>query len=308
MRFIACTVPWRARLPLRMPTGTGRVECACGADVCGACRDAAGTAWCECELYGSRRGQCVDVGWSVTISVDPDTYQSASRVFGDQFTSDVGDLLSTLLSSLADIGGCSGNDEGSVAFADSYDQAAQSAGQTVSELADAGTTVASLLQQSGFNHARADAHSNIDGDDLVDTKVYQPAPPQSIAMASLHGGGLFESPDGWEWVAAPFGGVWPDGDPGKLRQVAAAWKTAAGSLDGLWDAVGNGMSALEGQQSPELEQARIVCRSLGEAATVLAEQCRAIGDAVVAHADQIEKGSRRGYERTRAVRCGDRRY
>lgn len=46
--------------------------------------------------HGSRSGQCVNVGRSMTISVDPDAYQSASRVFGDQFTSGVVDLLSTL--------------------------------------------------------------------------------------------------------------------------------------------------------------------------------------------------------------------
>ncbi|MFD5599347.1 hypothetical protein ACFWHR_04750 [Leucobacter sp. NPDC058333] len=159
----------------------------------------------------------------------------------------------------------------------------------MSELAGAGMTVASLLQQSGYNHARADAHSNIDGDDVVDTRTYQPGTAQSIAMVSLQGGGIFELPAGWEWAADPFGGVWPDGHPDKLRQVAEAWKTAAGKLDGLWDSVGNGMSALDGQQSPELEHARVVCRSLGEAASALAEQCRAIGDAVESHADQIEK-------------------
>jgi hypothetical protein len=216
-------------------------------------------------------------------------YQSASRVFGDQFTSEVVDLLSTLQSSLEDVGGCSGNDEVSAAFADTYDQAALRAGQTVGELADAGATVALLLQKSGFNRARAGAPSNMDSDDLVDTRTYQSASPQRVAMASLHGGGLCEIPAGWERAAEPFGGVWPAGDPGKLRQVGAAWKTAAGSLDGLWNSVGIGMSALEGPQSPGLEQARIVCRSLGEAATVLAGQCRAIGDAVVAHAEQIEK-------------------
>lgn len=224
------------------------------------------------------------------ISVDPQAYASASQTFGEFLPEAITDLELSLNTALNDAAECAGHDPAGVAFAEFYDLAAGQTLQAIEDLRRSSVTVAALLQQSGFNHARSDAHSSVSGGVVLeDSHTYDPGFGQDVAPATVAGSGFFLAPVGWDILAPLIGAVWPDGDTSKLESVSAAWDAAASRLDGLWTWVNSGLSALADQESPELENARVVCLSLGDVATELATQARVIATAANEHAENINK-------------------
>ena len=124
---------------------------------------------------------------------------------------------------------------------------------------------------------------------LEDSRRYDPGFGQDVVPASIAGSGFFLPPIGWDLLGPLIGAIWPDGDTSKLEAVSAAWTAAASRLDGLWTWVNSGLSTLADQESPELENARVVCLSLGDVASELANQARIIAAATQEHADNITK-------------------
>lgn len=224
------------------------------------------------------------------ICVDPTAYASAAETFGDHLASDVCRVADRLSGELSGMGAVAGHDPAGRAWAESYDAVAPQTLQAIDQLSRASVNVGALLQQAGFNHARAEAYSDVTGGGEVppETLSFFPGAAMAVDLPSAEGGAIAEPPAGWEWLQDVCGLVWPDGDPGRLREMGAAWTRAADDLDAGWMLVSQGITALDEQDSPEIQSARGVCRLLGETLSELAAQCRAIAAACDDLAGHIE--------------------
>lgn len=223
------------------------------------------------------------------LCVDPVDFLSAAEVIGSEFADDVADIGDDLIAALSDTARVAGHDPAGASWATAYDAASGPVVQAIFDLSDAGIQTAALLQQSGFNHAMADEYSNLTGIDLVtSTATYSAGTRRSVTIPSAEGGGMADLPEGWELVQSALGLMWPDGDPGKLRAMGDAWRSAGNLLDGTIGTVASGDIALEFVESPEIDDARIVLTSLSESAADLAAQARTIGDACTDLATAID--------------------
>jgi hypothetical protein len=83
--------------------------------------------------------------------------------------------------------------------------------------------------------------------------------------------------------------VWPDGDTARLRRAATAWLAAARTLDAGEPLVRDAVATVREQQSPEIDDAVTVCRSVGGFMVDLAEQCRVLATACTELAEGIDK-------------------
>ncbi|WP_433673862.1 hypothetical protein [Microbacterium gorillae] len=225
------------------------------------------------------------------LSVDPTAYASASQTFGEFLAGDIAAVQKALNEGLAATTMCAGNDPAGMTFGDAYDLAAGELVQSLDDLRRGSITVAALLQQSGFNHARSDAASTISGGEVLseDEQTYDPGLGQCVVPPSIAGGAMGDPPEGWEIVAAAAGMVWPDGDTGKLRAIGAAWRGAAQGLNATLPLISTGLTALASQQSPELDDARTICISLGNVVTAIADQAIVLAEAAESHADEIDQ-------------------
>lgn len=215
------------------------------------------------------------------ICVDPTAYASAAQMFGEHLSSDIRRIADELGGELSGMSAVAGHDPAGEAWAESYDAVASVTVQAIDDLGRASANVGVLLSQAGFNHARAEAYSDVTGGMQLppEPAQYSVGDARDFGLPTAAGGGFGDPPFGWEWVQDAAGVVWPDGDPEKLRAMGRAWSRAADSLDAGWVLVSEGMTALEGQESPELENARGVCRTIGDTLTELATQCRSIATA-----------------------------
>lgn len=215
------------------------------------------------------------------ICVDPTAYASAAQMFGEHLSSDIRRIADELGGELSGMSAVAGHDPAGEAWAASYDAVASVTAQAIDDLGRASANVGVLLSQAGFNHARAEAYSDVTGGMQLPPEParYSVGDARDFGLPTAAGGGFGDPPFGWEWVQDAAGVVWPDGDPEKLRAMGRAWSRAADSLDAGWVLVSEGMTALEGQESPELENARGVCRTIGDTLTELATQCRSIATA-----------------------------
>ncbi len=223
------------------------------------------------------------------VSVDPASYYAAAVCFGKDVAGDVQRAEATLASALAGTERIAGSDEAGSAWAAEYDRVAGATSQTINDAARAALTVADLLRQSGLNHAMADADSHLFGAVLQAPTAARSSGFGSCVQVPSPAGGFIPAPEGWEQVAAFVAIVWPDGDASKLRGVAEAWRSVANSLEGVWPSINRALTALDGMQSPEIDSARGVCLTVGDALTETAGQCRAIAEATDSLAAHIEE-------------------
>jgi hypothetical protein len=152
------------------------------------------------------------------IDVTPDEVNSAATTFAKQ-QDQLGNVWSDLAVALSP--GMAGNDGGAQKFAAKYDPAAKAVwsafGSAVRVL---GGTSRGLVQTAN-NYVKAEEHST------AGKKPGGDKYPPSMAADDITAGG----PDPAEgeghsscpdWLAK----YWPNGDPGKLRDAAKAWRTA----------------------------------------------------------------------------------
>ncbi|WP_035303428.1 hypothetical protein [Actinokineospora inagensis] len=224
------------------------------------------------------------------IKVDTSTYEAASKVFGVDIHAALSKAGADLESGLSGQGGMAGADPGGSGWADSYDEVAKTVHSLVSDLGTASTTLAGLLQQSGFNHGQAEDASNADKSvpTAPDDSTYTAVPEPLADLPSAHGGSV--GPPGLWWlVEHTVGYVWPDGDPDRLRRAAQAWTTAAGALDGAAGHVPAAVSGISSQQSPEVNDATTVCQGLGDNMGTVAAACRDLAKSCTDLAAQVDK-------------------
>lgn len=224
------------------------------------------------------------------MRVDPSAYASASQTFGEFFVNAIAEVQKSLNQNLADTSMSAGNDPAGIQFGEAYDLAAGQLVQSIEDLRRGALTIAGLLQQSGFNHTRSEALSMISGGTVPaeDTRTYDAGFDLCVVPPSIAGGGMGDPPEGWDVVAAAAGFIWPDGDTAKLKTIGTAWRTAADGLNATLSLISDGVSALADQLSPELDDARTICLSLGNIVAAIAEQAIVLAEAAESHAEEID--------------------
>lgn len=224
------------------------------------------------------------------ISVDPDVYDAASKVFGADIHSRLSGACTGLQSRLSGTGGMAGTDPAGARWASSYDDTARTVHSLMGDLAAASTVLAAMLQQTGFNHGMADSASD-PGHSVPtppDGATYKPGPENLPDLPSARGSSS-GPPALWWLVEHTVGYVWPDGDPGKLRAAASAWSAAADSLDGATAFIPEALSAIASQQSPEVDDAFTVCSAMGSHISDVSSACRALSSACSGFASEVDK-------------------
>ncbi|HEX4725189.1 MAG TPA: hypothetical protein VH333_21950 [Pseudonocardiaceae bacterium] len=224
------------------------------------------------------------------VSVDPDTYHAASAVFGSDVHAQLTSACGGLESGLSGQGGVAGTDPAGTTWATSYDDTARTVHSLVGDLASASTTLAAMLQMTGFNHGMADSASDPThaAPTPPDDTVYTPSQRALPELPSAHGGSSGPPPLWW-LVEHTVGYVWPNGDPAKLRTAAGVWSTTADAVAAGADYVPEALSAIASQQSPEVEDAYAVCQGMNDHIGDVASACRDLSNACSDFADGIDK-------------------
>jgi hypothetical protein len=223
------------------------------------------------------------------IDVEPRVFDAASTVMGTTVAGQLTDALQTLSAALSGCGSMAGSDSAGTRWAGAYDPAAADAVSTAADLANASSTVAALLEQTGFNHGMAEAASDPnrtvptppDRTRYGTTSVTAAAPPSAA-------GGSDSPPSGWGLIEHLVGYAWPNGHQDRLRQAAAAWSAAAESLDFASDSVPEAIQAVASQSSPEVSDAVSVLTSLSQHIEDVAGVCRSLSDACSQYAGFLD--------------------
>lgn len=224
------------------------------------------------------------------IDVQPDVYDAASKVFGQEVTAQLTQAFTGLNQGLAPTGAMAGTDPGGTKWAASYNQAASATSDAIITANAACFHLAALLEKTGFNHGMAESHSDPTRQTPTppDTTKYA-APVASYAAPPSAAGGSGSPPTGWSLIQDLVGYVWPNGDQGKLRAAAHAWSTAANTLDGAAGHVPEAVQAVNSQQSPEVDDAVNVCQDMGQHIRDIATSCRNLSTSCSDFASAIDK-------------------
>lgn len=220
------------------------------------------------------------------IVVDPEGFTKAAGIYATVHDDQLVPAITDLCNVLKDCAASAGSDNAGLTWSKDYDPAAFDTIDALGDLALACGQMHDLLQHTAANYANANTQSTPapKPGDLVfppgSLTVYNPPEPPATF------GGSDPEPTGWNWVkGAVQGEVWPNGDPGKLRKVAQAWRTMR---DKLWAyTVPQARPLIDAQHSPDttqaLEQHDIVkgqFTSLAGVCDSLATSCDAYADAV----------------------------
>lgn len=181
------------------------------------------------------------------IDVDPDALNGAGVAVSDGGDT-LAEALAALQSGLASSDAMSGHDAAGMVFAQSYTRNGQA-------LLDAATAGINALRNTGFgismsatNYSRAEAASTPGGGQPLSAPA-EPSELDSPAMPRPYGDGIAE-PFLWSVVQRFVGDFWPDGDPGRLRAAADAWRGFGTTLSGMADLPGV-RSGITAQEMPE---------------------------------------------------------
>jgi hypothetical protein len=203
-----------------------------------------------------------------------------------------------------------GDDTSSEDFVAAYDPSAQAAVDALRSLVTGLGGVGDVAAASGRNHRAANAasvyrrsHPTYDGGDPGRGPVEVAAftPPTAL------GGDNEDVPDWWNHVVDHLQGFgWPSANTDQLRDAAAAWRTAAGAVEGLTDRIDIAIGHLEQQRSPEIPTALDVLSTTKTNITDLAAALRQQGDCCEDYASQVDqtRDTIRGLLKDLAIECG----
>ncbi|WP_157120953.1 GH-E family nuclease [Nocardia miyunensis] len=221
------------------------------------------------------------------VAVDPEGFTKAAGVYAAVHDDQLVPAITDLCNVLAGCGSSAGSDNAGLAWSKDYDPAAFDTVDALGDLALACGQMHDLLQHTAANYKNANAQSAPDPkpDDLV-------FPPGSLAVYNppeppVTFGGDDPEPTGWDWVkGAVQGEVWPNGDPGKLRKAAQAWRTMR---DKLWaSTVPQARSFIDAQRSPDTAQALDQHDIVKGQFTALADVCGGLAKSCDAYADSVD--------------------
>jgi hypothetical protein len=222
------------------------------------------------------------------IKIDTDQIEDAADVFGTQVAQGVFDAASTL--AFASSGGMAGNDDAGDTWSASYDQAAKTVMGVTADVINGSYKLASMLLLTGDNHKRADElsrmnHSGVPPQYLPKTYTSSSVDPFTLPAS---GGAGSDTPTGWSIVQHLVGYAWPGGHQDTLRSTAKAWNTAADAIVEAGTPILGATAELLVQNSPEMDNAGIVARSMGTHLNDLATAYRSLGGACDSYATYLD--------------------
>ena len=182
------------------------------------------------------------------IVVDPEVLAGAGRSVsgvGDEFAKAVGTLSASLGG-----GAPSGLDAAGLSFGMGYQKAAQELLDAAGEFVDAARNVGFGISQSASNYSHADAASTIGGGGTPLAAPEKPAKFDAPSCPPSLGGGV-TPPFLWSVLENFIPDSWPDGNPGRLRASADAWKTFGTSIGAIANGLTGPSRIIAGQQIPE---------------------------------------------------------
>ena len=226
------------------------------------------------------------------LAISRQGYTSAvdALVSGNQFAAWSALRLCERLGGFA---GMAGDDPTATEFASSYDAAAAASVEALESTVGALGALGRLVEASITNHALADRRSTLPGwarsvvgpPTVADRAVgvLLPAPPSSLGA----------DPGG---PSGPAGMVldllqdvfWPNADTDRVRAAGACWTAASESVDLLTADCDSAVSALDGEQSPEIPIAIAVVSDVRGRIGDLSAQLAALGTACSEYADHVE--------------------
>jgi hypothetical protein len=228
----------------------------------------------------------------VRVAVEETGYASAveALVSGNQLAARTATGLSQRLDPLA---GMAGDDSTATEFAASYDTAAAAIVAALEPLVGSFAALARLTSASLANHAHAEARSvlpdwaqTVTGPPTLADRcvgVRLPRPPSALGHATARPAGV---------AALVFDRLhdvfWPNADTDRVRDAAAAWRTAATSLHLLTARCDSAHAALADQRSPEIPIALTVTASLRGHVEKLTDQLTDLAQACETYADDVE--------------------
>lgn len=221
----------------------------------------------------------------VLLEVDPQAYSAAAIVFGDDIVDRLVLAADDLAHRLSSCTTMAGSDPAGLEWAASYDPVAKSVAASVGECVNACLNVAALLQASGFNHDATDAPDSAAVPSFAEYAYRTISPPTVPPLDGGDGG----EPSGWSLIAHAVGYVWPNGHQDRLHSAAAAWRSAASSLEAAADLVPGAVRGIEAQVSPEVEAAAAVCRGMADHIRSIAMAMRGLAGACETYAHFLDE-------------------
>jgi hypothetical protein len=222
------------------------------------------------------------------IKIDTDQIEDAADVFGTQVAQGVFDAATTL--AFAASGGMAGNDDAGDTWSASYDQAAKTVMGVTADVVNGSYKLASMLLITGDNHKRADAYSSMNHTGVPSQYLPKLYTDNSVDPFSLpaSGGAGADTPTGWSIVEHAVGYAWPGGHQDTLRSTAKAWNTAADAIVEAGTPILGATAELLVQNSPEMDNAGTVARSMGTHLNDLASAYRSLGGACESYASYLD--------------------
>ncbi len=200
----------------------------------------------------------------------------------------------TLTGKLSGYGAMAGDDTTSEEFAKEYDVAAKESVDALNDLVDSFATLAILTATSIENHRAANANSVYNKpvpvwDGQSGLPAEGPVDIQPFTPPSSLGGDNEDLPDFWNEIMDHLEGfAWPNANVGKLREAAAAWRSAGDSVGGLTSYPERAIGLFSGQKSPEIPVATEALNEFKTQITDLADSLRSIGQSCDDYAKQVE--------------------
>lgn len=225
------------------------------------------------------------------VAIEPPVFSAASSVMAQAVAGRLADAAAGLGGGLAGGGAMAGSDPGGVQWATSYDQVAPVTAAAVADLANACHQIGALLEQTGFNHAAAEASSdpNHATPTPPDATNYGAVPSVAAPTPPPANGGSTDPPDGWGLIESAVGYVWPNGDPGRLRDAGRAWTTCANALRGASAIVPEAVTAIQSQHSPEVADAVAVCQAMAQHIDEVAAGCDELAKGCADYAQHLDQ-------------------
>nr|VTO95587.1 hypothetical protein BIN_B_01068 [Mycobacterium riyadhense] len=202
----------------------------------------------------------------------------------------LGSVISTLTTTLAGFVGMAGDDPAGAVFGRSYDRSAAALSQAMSVARNGVCNLGDGVRMSAHNYSLAEAMSDVGG-----RAAPLPVPPVTGCVAAGSPpsavGASGGAPAGWGWVAPYIGMIWPNGDAGRLRAAAVAWRSAGTqfALAEIQSTAGP-MGAIRAQQLPEAGQIESAFSDAYASTITIVGQCQAIAaqlDSYAAHIDAV---------------------
>lgn len=220
------------------------------------------------------------------IDVDP----VALAAGGTALSAD-GEALAAALSAFSGslTGFNAGQDSAGKVFAKSYTDNASAIAQAAVSAMGACRQVGFGIEMSAANYAAAEAGATVGGPaPSVAVPVAGSPAPVWVTIPSAYGDGIAK-PMLWAMVEFFVGDLWPNGDPGAMREAAGAWKTLGEALTRIGTQIPTVKPSITGQTIPEQQKMSTAVDDIASSVSALAGMCTTIATQLNDFAGEVDK-------------------